>query len=104
MIKTYFVDGDKGGVGKSFATRCLVDSFINHKVSGMPEIKKIIVVDADPMNPDVVTDDGYTNETINEIQVITKQHPIKSEDDWLNIINDLGNLCKSQQSGGVLRY
>ena len=26
MIKSYFVDGDKGGVGKSFVSRCLVDS------------------------------------------------------------------------------
>ena len=89
MIKSYFVDGDKGGVGKSFASRCLVDSFINHEVSGMPKIDKLIVIDADPMNPDVVCDNGYKNEAVNNIHVIGLQRPIKSEDDWLNLINEL---------------
>lgn len=89
MIKSYFVDGDKGGVGKSFASRCLVDSFINHEVSGMPKIDKLIVIDADPMNPDVVCENGYKNETVNGIRVIGLQRPIKSEDDWLNLINEL---------------
>jgi len=67
MIKSYFVDGDKGGVGKSFISRCLVDSFINHEVSGMPKIDKLIVIDADPMNPDVVCDSGYQSEVINPV-------------------------------------
>ena len=89
MIKSYFVDGDKGGVGKSFVSRCLVDSFINHEVSGMPKIDKLIVIDADPMNPDVVCDNGYKNEAINGIHIIGLQRPIKSEDDWLNLINEL---------------
>jgi hypothetical protein len=89
MIKSYFVDGDKGGVGKSFVSRCLVDSFINHEVSGMPKIDRLIVIDADPMNPDVVCDNGYKNETVNHIHVIGLQRPIKSEDDWLNLINEL---------------
>lgn len=89
MIKSYFVDGDKGGVGKSFVSRCLVDSFINHEVSGMPKIDRLIVIDADPMNPDVVCDNGYKNEVVNNIHVIGLQRPIKSEDDWLNLINEL---------------
>ena len=89
MIKSYFIDGDKGGVGKSFMSRCLVDSFINHEVSGMPKIDKLIVIDADPMNPDVVCDNGYKTEVVNDIQIIGLQRPIKSEDDWLNLINEL---------------
>lgn len=89
MIKTYFVDGDKGGVGKSFTARCLADSFLNYKVTGMPKIDRLIIVDADPMNPDVVGLNAYKNETVNEIQIIAKEHPIKSEDDWLDVINDL---------------
>jgi hypothetical protein len=89
MIKSYFVDGDKGGVGKSFLSRCLADSFINHEVSGMPKIDKLIVIDADPMNPDVVCEHGYKNEVVNDIQIIGMQRPIKSEDDWLNLINEL---------------
>jgi hypothetical protein len=89
MIKSYFVDGDKGGVGKSFASRCLVDSFVNFEVSGLPKINKLIVIDADPMNPDVVCDNGYQSETVNDIELIGLQRPIKSEDDWLNLINEL---------------
>jgi hypothetical protein len=71
------------------SSRCLVDSFINHEVSGMPKIDKLIVIDADPMNPDVVCDNGYKNEAANNIQIIGLQRPIKSEDDWLNLINEL---------------
>lgn len=89
MIKSYFVDGDKGGVGKSFATRCLVDSFLNHKVSGMPKINKLIIIDADPINPDVVCESGYVNEIVEDVQIIALQRPIKSEDDWLNVVNEL---------------
>ena len=89
MIKSYLVDGDKGGVGKSFASRCLVDSFINCEVSGMPKIDKLIVIDADPMNPDVVCESGYKNEVVNNVKIIGLQRPIKSEDDWLNLINEL---------------
>jgi len=89
VIKSYFVDGDKGGVGKSFATRCLVDSFINHEVTAMPKIDKLIIVDADPMNPDVVCEGGYENEIVKGVQIIALQRPIKSEDDWLNVINEL---------------
>ena len=81
MIKTYFVDGDKGGVGKSFVSRCLVDSFLNNLVTDMPKIDKLIIVDADPMNPDVVCNDGYVNETVNSIEVIAKQYPINSPSD-----------------------
>ena len=89
MIKSYFVDGDKGGVGKSFATRCVVDSFLNHEVTSMPKIDKLIIIDADPMNPDVVCENGYTNEIVKEVQIIALQRPIKSEDDWLNVVNEL---------------
>lgn len=89
MIKSYFVDGDKGGVGKSFASRCLVDSFINFEVTGMPKLDKLIIIDADPMNPDVVCDEGYKTGTVNNIKIIALQRPIKSESDWLNLINEL---------------
>lgn len=96
MIKTYFVDGDKGGVGKSFVSRCLVDSFLNNLVTDMPKIDKLIIVDADPMNPDVVCNDGYVNETVNSIEVIAKQYPINSPSDWLDVINDLVGILNNE--------
>ena len=97
MVKTYLLDGDKGGVGKSFAARCLVDSFLNHTVTGMPEITKIIIIDADPMNPDVVSEDGYKTETVNGIEILAIQHPIKSEGDWVDITNTLEKLILNSQ-------
>jgi CO dehydrogenase nickel-insertion accessory protein CooC1 len=56
------LDGDKGGVGKSFMHPAAWWTVLStHEVSGMPKIDKLIVIDADPMNPDVVCDNGYKN-------------------------------------------
>ena len=44
----YFVGGEKGGVGKSFFTRCLVDYFI---VKGWKD--KFVLIEADPTIKDV---------------------------------------------------
>jgi hypothetical protein len=50
MLKTFIIDGDKGGVGKSMAARALVHHFLEQEESGRP---KIVVIDADCSNPDV---------------------------------------------------
>lgn len=95
-MKTYFVDGDKGGVGKSFVTRCLVDSFLNNLVTGMPSIDKLILIDADPTNHDVVCDDGYQDEIVNSVQIIAKKRPINSLDDWLDVVNELMEILTDE--------
>jgi hypothetical protein len=50
MLKTFIIDGDKGGVGKSLAARALVHHYLTLPNELRP---KIIVYDADLSNPDV---------------------------------------------------
>ncbi len=50
MLKTFIIDGDKGGVGKSLAARALVHHYITLPSEVRP---RVIVYDADLSNPDV---------------------------------------------------
>ena len=50
MLKTFIIDGDKGGVGKSLAARALVHHYLAQPAEARP---KVIVYDADLSNPDV---------------------------------------------------
>ncbi len=60
MLKTIFVDGDKGGVGKSLVARALVDMFLfGGPVVGLHQPPKVVVFDADRSNPDVCGDGGF---------------------------------------------
>lgn len=54
MFKTILVDGDKGGVGKSLATRALVQYYLAQSDSR----PRLMVFDADHSNPDVCGKDG----------------------------------------------
>uniref|UniRef100_E6PP70 CobQ/CobB/MinD/ParA nucleotide binding domain-containing protein n=1 Tax=mine drainage metagenome TaxID=410659 RepID=E6PP70_9ZZZZ len=55
MLKTFLIDGDKGGVGKSLAARALVHHYV-----AQPEAKRprLLVFDADRSNPDVCGEGG----------------------------------------------
>ena len=55
MLKTFIIDGDKGGVGKSLAARALVHHYLSQPE---PERPRIIVYDADLSNPDVCGEGG----------------------------------------------
>lgn len=55
MLKTILVDGDKGGVGRSLATRALVQFYLEQPVERRP---RLIVFDADHSNLDVSSRDG----------------------------------------------
>ena len=57
MFKTILVDGDKGGVGKSLATRALVQFYLEQPAESRP---RLVVFDADHSNPDVCGKDGLT--------------------------------------------
>lgn len=61
MLKTYLVDGDKGGVGKTMTARVLTDALILGESIGLPN-SKIICMDADRTNPDFAGENGYTTE------------------------------------------
>ncbi|WP_031595352.1 hypothetical protein [Ferrovum myxofaciens] len=55
MLKTFIIDGDKGGVGKSLAARALVHHYITQPNEARP---RVIVYDADLSNPDVCGEGG----------------------------------------------
>ncbi|MDA8093956.1 MAG: hypothetical protein M0T84_08605 [Betaproteobacteria bacterium] len=55
MLKTFIIDGDKGGVGKSLAARALVHHYITRAETDRP---RIVVYDADLSNPDVCGEGG----------------------------------------------
>lgn len=57
MLKTFLIDGDKGGVGKTMVSRIITDTYIRH-LGSVPECK-IICVDADHTNPDFGGEGGY---------------------------------------------
>ncbi len=55
MLKTFIIDGDKGGVGKSLAARALVHHYLQPPEAERP---RILVYDADLSNPDVCGEGG----------------------------------------------
>lgn len=55
MFRTILVDGDKGGVGKSLATRALVEFYLEQPAERRP---RLVVFDADHSNPDVCGREG----------------------------------------------
>jgi len=55
MLKTFIIDGDKGGVGKSLAARALVHHFLTREDAERP---RLVVYDADLSNPDVCGEGG----------------------------------------------
>ena len=87
MIRTYFVDGDKGGVGKSMVARAVVDMLIQSERFLMPPVDRLVIVDADPTNADVCCTGGFVNETIDNTRLIAIRHPIRFVDDWYAIIS-----------------
>lgn len=101
MIKTYFVDGDKGGVGKSFVARCVADMLLNNEKYGHAKVDQLIVVDADPANPDVCGPGGFVSEEMNGTQIIPLNCPIRSEADWINAIDRIHAAIKSDTDANV---
>jgi hypothetical protein len=55
MLKTFIIDGDKGGVGKSLAARALVHHLLSREEDLRP---RLVVYDADLSNPDVCGEGG----------------------------------------------
>lgn len=102
MLKTYFVDGDKGGVGKSFVSRCVVDMLLNSEKYGHDHIGQIIVVDADPANPDVCGPGGFVSESINDTQILPFNCPIRSESDWISAIDAVHNAVRPDANARVV--
>ena len=90
MLKSYFIDGDKGGVGKSLFAR----AFIHYYLS-LPEGKrpKLLLVDADRSNPDVCGKGGFkatdTDPLPKEI-LWADLFDLSTEDGWINLGGKIG--------------
>lgn len=82
-MAAYIIDGDKGGVGKSFVARAFADYLITGKENG-----KVVVLDCDPSNADVVGGDGfYEGETVGEVEVLGLRSPVSSLEDWFATVD-----------------
>ena len=87
MIKTYFVDGDKGGVGKSSAARAIADMLMQSERFKLPKtINRLLVVDADESNQDVCGEGGFPpRETVEGCDVIGLFKPISTPEQWVQV-------------------
>lgn len=82
-MAAYIIDGDKGGVGKSFVARAFADYLITNKTVG-----KVVIVDCDPSNADVVCGEGFLeHETVDGIEVVGLLSPVLSQEDWFATID-----------------
>lgn len=102
MLRTYFIDGDKGGVGKSTVARAVCDRLIQSERFMMPAVDRLIVVDADPSNQDVCGSGGYTSETVGKTAIQALPRPIRTGEDWKAVIDELAEMIdlRGAQSGG----
>ncbi len=82
MLKTYMVDGDKGGIGKTMVSRIIADTFIK-KENGLPDAK-VICFDADHTNPDFCGNGGYVqDDSIFSIGLVNLDDP----DNWMEMMS-----------------
>lgn len=82
-MTAFVIDGDKGGVGKSFVARTVTDYLINAKPSG-----KVVVIDCDPSNADVVGGQGFSEkEVVGQIEVQGICSPVASQKDWFDTVD-----------------
>jgi hypothetical protein len=95
MIKTYFVDGDKGGVGKSFTARTLADMLMQAERFHLPHpAKRLLVVDADGMNQDVCGPGGFVDERVGNCDVSTVMRGIETPEQWVSVGNEVFGLIQ----------
>ncbi len=77
MLKTFVIDGDKGGVGKSLAARALVHYYLCLPDGERP---RIAVYDADLSNPDVCGEGGLK---AGDGIMSTAMLDLSTEDGWI---------------------
>jgi len=84
-LKTYLIDGDKGGVGKSLATRALAHYFLT------TEMRPVLAVyDADMSNPDVCGDGGLSRQNARLVQ--SQIIDLSIEHGWIELATDIDTL------------
>lgn len=94
MLKTYIIDGDKGGVGKSLAARALVHHFISKSNENPP---KIAVYDADLSNPDICGEGGLTTDPNLGI-IAANLIDLSTENGWIDFAGLVAKLTAAAQT------
>ena len=97
MLKTYIIDGDKGGVGKSLAARALVHHFISKSEEDRP---KIAVYDADLSNPDVCGEGGLTVDSSLGI-IAANLIDLSTENGWIEFAGLISKLTTAAQMSEI---
>ena len=99
MIKTYFVDGDKGGVGKSFTARAIADMLMQSERFKLPKtINRLLVVDADESNQDVCGDGGFPDfEVVGGCEVSGRFSPISTPEQWVRAGDQVFDIIQGWQ-------
>lgn len=102
MIKTYFVDGDKGGVGKSFTARAVADMLMQSERFNLPKpITRLLVVDADESNQDVCGEGGFVGrESVGGCEVSGKFYPISTPEQWVRVGDQVFDIIQRWPEGG----
>ena len=97
MIKTYFVDGDKGGVGKSFTARAIADMLMqSERFNLLHPVKRLLVVDADESNQDVCGKDGLDHlEMVNDCQIDGMMRGIETAEQWMIAGNEVAEKIQN---------
>lgn len=95
MLKTFIIDGDKGGVGKSLAARALVHHYICLPDGLRPNI---IAYDADLSNPDVCGDGGLKN---NPSLMGTALLDLSTENGWIAFGDRVSNLSAMAKNSEI---
>ena len=95
MLKTFVIDGDKGGVGKSMVTRAIADMYLHPEEAGLPsQDYQLIVLDADRANPDVCGTGGLaTGGRIAKTEMIS----LDDQGGWIQLGNLLDPFVKRPQ-------
>lgn len=96
MLKSYFIDGDKGGVGKSLFTR----AFIHYYLS-LPQEKRpgLLLVDADCSNPDVCGKGGFKatdTEPLPKEILWADLFDLSTEDGWIELGDQVGKTLNRE--------
>lgn len=94
-ISTIFVDGEKGGVGKSTVTRGII-----HHYLGIAERdgKAIAIFDADRSNPDICGPGGIT---AGGSIIFAKTVDLTTEKGWIGFGNQLESVSKQAERLGA---
>jgi len=92
MLKTFIIDGDKGGVGKSLVARALVHHYLTQDEGTRP---RLVVYDADLSNPDVCGEGGL--KPGNGI-AHTALLDLSAESGWIDLGSRLETICAAAQT------